>query len=129
MLLWRYTELRPTVGYGEKVTCKSGSYYRARHKIAPGMYGTVSNLDGSVRKFRRKLDAKRAADTEEAAQAAAQTARAPGRTTRTDPQPCPCHGRTYVFSGTGQARGARKGSPSLRWPARPGSRRRRCQRR
>lgn len=27
---------------------------------------------------------------------------------RADPQPCPCHGRTYMFSGTGQARGSRK---------------------
>jgi hypothetical protein len=75
---WRYTEFRPTVGYGEKVTCKGGSYWWGRYKIAPGRYGTVASPDGSVRKFRRKLDAKRAADAEETRQPVARTV---GRTT------------------------------------------------
>jgi len=31
-----------------------------------------------------------------------------GHVGRTGPQPCACHGRTYVFCGLGQARGARR---------------------
>jgi integrase len=59
------------VGYAEKRGTGDSAYWRGRYKLAPGRYGTVSDPDGSVRKYARKLDAKRAADAEETEQGTA----------------------------------------------------------
>jgi len=50
------------MGYAEK----RGNYWRARYKIAPGRYGTVSDATGVWIQFRNKRDAERAADEAEA---------------------------------------------------------------
>lgn len=59
------------MGYAEKRGTGDSAYWRGRYKAAPGRYATVSHPDGSVIKFTRKLDAKRAADAEETGQAQA----------------------------------------------------------
>jgi len=59
------------MGYAEHRGTGDSAYWRGRYKTAPGRYATVSHPDGSVVKFARKLDAKRAADAEETERAAA----------------------------------------------------------
>jgi len=54
------------MGYAEKRTGKDGPYYRARYKIAPGRYGTVTDPAGATIRYRTKRDAEKAANDEEA---------------------------------------------------------------
>ncbi|ONI72711.1 LacI family transcriptional regulator [Actinosynnema sp. ALI-1.44] len=49
------------MGYAEK----RGTYFRARYKIAPGKYGTVSDAAGAAIKFSTKRAAEQAANDEE----------------------------------------------------------------
>lgn len=67
------------MGYAEKRGTGDSAYWRGRYKTAPGKYGTVSHPDGSVVKFARKLDAKRAADAEETARGQAERQAAAGQ--------------------------------------------------
>jgi integrase len=60
------------MGYAEHRGTGDSAYWRGRYKTAPGRYATVSHPDGTVVKFRRKLDAKRAADAEETGRGAAE---------------------------------------------------------
>lgn len=57
----------PGVGFGEKITRKGGTYYRARYKIEGRTFGTVRSPDGSVAKYRTRAEAARAASDAEAA--------------------------------------------------------------
>lgn len=43
-----------------------GAYWRGRYKVAVGKYATVSNPDGSTKRFRTKREAEQAANDEEA---------------------------------------------------------------
>src|SRR5579872_7043127 len=81
------------MGYAEKRGRGDGAYWRGRYKLPDSTtekrrYGTVCNPDGTPKRFTRKLDAVRAANTEETEQAAArrraaeeQAERAAGRVT------------------------------------------------
>ncbi len=50
------------MGYAEK----RGDYYIARFRAGPGRYPTVKGETGAAKRFRKKIDAERAADDEEA---------------------------------------------------------------
>jgi integrase len=54
------------MGYAEKRAGNDGVYFRARYKIAPGRYGTVSDATGATVKFPTKRKAEQAANDAEA---------------------------------------------------------------